>query len=54
MMMAAQCLGIVVINKNQKLVQIMDVAVSSNCNIASEEAEKIKKYKDLSIELYRK
>ena len=31
--------------------QIVDVAVPSDCNVSMKETEKIKKYKDLSVEL---
>ena len=32
-------------------VQIIDIAVLADCNVTSKEAEKIEKYRDLSIEL---
>ena len=35
---------IVVVNKHQKLVQIIDVAVPSDCNVSMKENEKIEKY----------
>ena len=42
---------IVVIDKSQKLVQIIDVAVPMDSNASAKEVEKIDKYKDLSLEL---
>jgi len=42
---------IVVIDKCQKLVQIIDVAVPLDSNVSAKEVEKIEKYKDLSVEL---
>jgi len=42
---------IVVIDKLQKTVQIVDVSVPSDCNVAQKEKEKIEKYRDLSVEL---
>ena len=35
----------------EKLVLVVDVAVCSDWNVALKEAEKIKEYKDLAIEL---
>ena len=49
--LAAQCPDIVVIDKHQKVVQTVDIAVPSDCNVTTKESEKIKKYKDLSVEL---
>ena len=42
---------IVIIDKCQKMVQIIGVAVPSDCNVSAKEIEKIEKHKDLSIEL---
>ena len=42
---------IVVVNKEVNSVQIIDVAVPADCIVSSKEAEKVKKYSDLSIEL---
>ena len=42
---------IVVMNKEEASAQIIDVAVPADCNIASKGAEKVEKYRDLSIEL---
>ena len=41
---------VVVMNKEEASVQIIDIAVPADCNITSKEAEK-EKYRDLSIEL---
>lgn len=49
--LAARRPDIVVIAKHQQVVQIVDVAVPSDCNVVMKETEKIEKYKDLSIEL---
>jgi len=40
-----------VIDKIQKIVQIVDVSVPSDCHVTQKEKEKIEKYRDLSIEL---
>ena len=40
-----------VVNKEVGSVQIIDVAVPADCIVSSKEAEKVKKYSDLSIEL---
>ena len=40
-----------VIDKCQKMVQIIDVVVPLDNNVSAKEIEKIEKYKDLSIEL---
>jgi len=50
-LLAARCPDIVVIDKQQKTVQIVDVSVPSDCHVAQKEKEKIEKYRDLSIEL---
>ena len=42
---------IVVVNKEVNSVQIIDVAVPADCIVSSKEAEKVKKYSELSIEL---
>ena len=49
--LSAWCPDIVVIDKCQKLVQIIDVAVPMDSNVFAKEIEKIDKYKDLSLEL---
>ena len=49
--MIARRPDVVVIDKLQKTVQIVDVSVPSDCNVAQKECEKIEKYKDLSVEL---
>ena len=49
--LAARHPDIVVIDKLQNVVQIVDVAVPSDCNVTMKEIEKIEKYKDLSVEL---
>ena len=49
--LAAQHPDIVVIDKHQKVVQIVDIVVPSDCNVTIKESEKIEKYKDLSVEL---
>ena len=41
---------IVMIDKHQKAVQIVDIAVPSYCNVTIKKSEKIEKYKDLSVE----
>ena len=50
-LLTASCPDIVVINKLQKTVQIVDASVPSDCNVAQKECEKIEMYKDLSVEL---
>ena len=50
-LITARCPDIVVIDKLQKTVQIVDVSVPSDCNVTKKEGEKIEKYKDLSVEL---
>ena len=49
--LAARHPDIVVIDKHQKAVQIIDIAVLSDCNVTMNESEKIEKHKDLSVEL---
>ena len=49
-MLLAQLPDIVVVNKEVASVQIIDVAVPADCSITSKEAEKVEKYRDLSIE----
>ena len=49
--LAARRPDIVVIDKLQNVVQIVDVAVPPDCNVTMKETEKIEKYKDLSVEL---
>ena len=49
--LAARRPDIVVMDKHQKAVQIVDIAVPSDCNVTIKESEKIEKYKDLSVEL---
>ena len=44
--LAAQCPDIVMIDKHQKAVQIVDIAVPSDCNVTIKESKKIEKYKD--------
>ena len=38
-------------NKEEASAQIIDVAIPVDCNVTSKEAEKVEKYRDLSIEL---
>ena len=49
--LSAQCPNIVVMNTKEASAQIIDVAVPVDCNVTSKEAEKVEKYRDLSIEL---
>ena len=42
---------IVVVDKPQKTVQIVNISVPSDNNVGQKECEKIEKYKDLSVEL---
>jgi len=42
---------IVVIDKCEKMVKIIDVAVPLDSNVSTKEMEEIEKYKDLSLEL---
>ena len=44
---------IVVINKLDNAVQLIDVSIPANCHIVTKENEKIEKYQDLRIELER-
>jgi len=50
-LLTAKRLDIVVIDKPHKTVQIVDVSVPSDCNVAQKEEEKIEKYRKLSVEL---
>ena len=50
-MLSAHNPDIVVVNKEEASIQIIDFAVPAGCNVTSREAEKFKKYRDLSIEL---
>ena len=38
-------------NKKEAFVQIIDVAVSADCNVTNKEAEEVDKYRDFSTEL---
>ena len=49
--LAARRPDIVVIDHLHNVVQIVDVAVPSDCNVTMKEIDKIEKYKDLSVEL---
>ena len=49
--LAAQGPDIAVIDKCQKVVWIVDVAIPSDCNITMKETEKIEKHRDLSFKL---
>ena len=49
--LAARRPDIIVIDNLHNVVQIVDVAVPSDCNVTMKEIEKIEKYKDLSVEL---
>ena len=50
-MLAAQGPDIVVIDKCQKVLWIVDVAILSDYNVTVKETEKIEKHRDLSIKL---
>ena len=47
--LAAWCPDIVVIDKHQKVVQIVDIAVPSDCNVTIKESEKIEKIKTCQL-----
>ena len=49
--LTAQYPDIVTIDKHQKAVQDVDIAVPSDCNVTMKESKKIEKYKHLSVEL---
>jgi len=49
--LAARRPDIVVIDKQTKIAQIIDVAVPADNNVSMKEKEKIEKYKDLCVEL---
>ena len=50
-MLAAQGPDIVMIDKCQKVLWIVDVAIPSDYNVTVKETEKIEKHRDLSIKL---
>ena len=49
--LAARCPDIVVIDKQMKTAQIIDVAVPADNNVSMKEKEKIEKYKDSCVGL---